>query len=322
MLSLPWLVLLIISFRAPSLVQAGLDFGSWDCDWCFTRRSWCDWGINWCQWGRWWCDQSCGCKPTPTPTATPTEEPTPPPTEEPTPPPSEEPTPPPTLTPPPTTTPPPDTGDGEDGDAGGEGGPGGPVVCDAEAPPAPHLYRGIRVAPDKVDLGWTEVSPVTHYTIGYGLESGNYVFGVDNAGNVTSFEVGGLDSSATYYFVVKGVNDCAPGPWSNELSVSPGAILGERGEVLGISTLPETGVGSYWRHLFILGGMVGLGLGFRFLAAWLEAKFVSQEGAVVFDLVQRPLIRKQGGFAFVYQKYLDRGPNYFFFFGVRPPPPS
>jgi len=105
----------------------------------------------------------------------------------------------------------------------------GPVaapVCTAVAPPAPTLLSAIPVGEEGVALTWTAVSPVTHYLVAYGLTSGSYIYGNPDVGNVTSFTVSGLSVGTTYYFAVKGINDCMPGPFSNELSSPGGLVLG------------------------------------------------------------------------------------------------
>jgi len=99
-------------------------------------------------------------------------------------------------------------------------------------------------------LAWTAVSPVTHYSISYGLSSGNYIYGVSNTGNVTSFTVGGLDSGAGYCFAVRAVHDCAPSGLSNEICT--GEVLGQ---VLGVTTLADTG--SFTNELFYILFIIG-----------------------------------------------------------------
>jgi len=116
-------------------------------------------------------------------------------------------------------------------------------VCTATAPSsAPTLSAVQGATPNTVILAWTGVTPVTHYTIRYGDTSGSYLYGANNVGNVGSFVVSALSSGSTYYFQVAGVNDCAPGPWSNEASASPlGLILPSAPapsftEILGVET--------------------------------------------------------------------------------------
>lgn len=136
---------------------------------------------------------------------------------------------------------------------GGNGGGGGESVephCDAQVPPQPNLKKATRIDQEKVELFWGPVSPVTHYNISYGFSSGNYLYGVSNTGNVTSFMVGGLQSGADYCFVVRAVNDCSPGNLSNEICT--GAV---GGQVLGASVLGATGSASEQLSLilFIIG---------------------------------------------------------------------
>ncbi len=110
-----------------------------------------------------------------------------------------------------------------------------------------------------MDLSWTAVESVTHYSISYGLASGQYIYGVDNTGNVTAFAVGDLDPGKTYCFAVRAVNDCAPGGLSNEI------CTGKAGQVLGVSTLAYTGKAAeflYWFLVIISAVCVGLGIRF------------------------------------------------------------
>jgi len=101
-----------------------------------------------------------------------------------------------------------------------------PPVCTATAPASAPVLSVTRTGANSVSLAWTPVSPVTHYLIAYGTISGAYIYGNPNVGNVTNYTVGSLSGGTTYYFAVKGVNDCAPGPYSNEVSVfSVGAVV-------------------------------------------------------------------------------------------------
>ena len=85
-----------------------------------------------------------------------------------------------------------------------------------------------------MSLFWDLIEPVTHYTIAYGPSSGNYLYGVDNAGKTSSFTIGGL-GDGNHCFVVRGVNNCMPGEFSNE------RCTGQAGQVLGAAVLGATG---------------------------------------------------------------------------------
>jgi hypothetical protein len=100
-------------------------------------------------------------------------------------------------------------------------------TCGATVPLQAPSLSASSTSENTVLLTWTPVDPVTHYMIQYGYSSGSYSFGASNVGNTISYSVGSLAGDTTYYFQVAGVNDCAPGPWSNEASATPtGAILG------------------------------------------------------------------------------------------------
>jgi len=206
-------------------------------------------------------DYGCGCsKPTPTPTPicqpsptpTPTVSPTPTPTGILTPTPTTEPsvTPTPTSSPTPTPTSPPSSGNG--GGGGGGVGGGQPYSCPAPTPETPRLISLNRPAGDKVNLTWSAVSDVTHYALAYGLINQGYTFGVANTGNVTTFQVGGLDPAQNYCFAVQAVNDCAPSAFSNQLCTGKAISTGQ---VLGASTLAATG--SLHEELFNLCFIIG-----------------------------------------------------------------
>jgi hypothetical protein len=81
--------------------------------------------------------------------------------------------------------------------------------CGAAKPTTPQLLSVVRHGTTAV-LTWTAATPVTHYSIEYGLKPGEYIYGAANVGNVTSYTVGSLDPGTTYYFSVRAVNDCMP----------------------------------------------------------------------------------------------------------------
>lgn len=169
--------------------------------------------------------------------------------------PSPTPTPSPAVEPTPT---PPPGGGGNGSSVGGPGG-GGPPVCGAQVPAAPYLRSVNTLGGGEVELFWDPVEPTTHYNISYGPSSGNYLYGVNNTGKVTSFKVGGL-GSGNYCFVVRAVNDCAPSEASNEVCTAPG-------QVLGVSTLGATGsLGDELEQILFIIGSVCIAIGLRFLS--------------------------------------------------------
>ncbi|MFH0942943.1 MAG: fibronectin type III domain-containing protein [Candidatus Beckwithbacteria bacterium] len=79
-------------------------------------------------------------------------------------------------------------------------------------------------ASGEVILNWLKLKEnVDKYAVAYGLQSGNYIYGLDNVGDVNSFTVRYLTPGTKYYFAVRAANGCMPGPWSQEWSaVAPG----------------------------------------------------------------------------------------------------
>lgn len=148
----------------------------------------------------------------------------------------------------------------DDGRSSGNGGPASPPHCGAEMPQAPVLLSVVRVS---ARLTWTAVDKATHYSIVYGQEPGNYLYGVVDTGRVTEYLVGGLEAGKNYCFAVRAVNGCMPGELSNELCLDNG----RGGQVLGATTLAATGHFN-WHSIGLLGytlGCLWLGLAIRLL---------------------------------------------------------
>lgn len=106
-------------------------------------------------------------------------------------------------------------------------------TCTTESPgdKAPWLQSGIAQTAHKVILHFTSAQdPYDHYTIAYGLKPGEYKYGAINVGDheTRSLTINSLNPNTTYYFRIMGVNGCATGPWSNELSVRTKKILTTR----------------------------------------------------------------------------------------------
>lgn len=108
----------------------------------------------------------------------------------------------------------------------------GPATCGKDKPSQVVLYEpNHKLLPKatksgEVLLNWLKAERANKYTVAFGLSSGNYIYGLPDVGDVTSFLVKYLSPGKTYYFVVRGVNDCMPGPWSKEWSVRVGAKTG------------------------------------------------------------------------------------------------
>jgi hypothetical protein len=124
-------------------------------------------------------------------------------------------------TPTPTPTPSPTPGNPGGGGSGGSGG-GSTFVCTLGTPGDTTLVSVVKDGSDSVKLSWTGASGATDYVIEYGLNSGNYTYGVPSTGNVTSYVIGSLDLSKSYYFKVIAVNGCRQGNPSNELQTAFG----------------------------------------------------------------------------------------------------
>src|SRR4030067_2000371 len=134
-----------------------------------------------------------------------------------------------------------------------------PPVCSKEKPAAVLLYEPghsllpTATNPEDVRLNWLKVDKASKYTIAFGLASGNYIYGLPDVGNTDHFTVDDLTPGTTYYFVVRGVNDCMPGPWSQEWAATAGGGTGtftpldtNSGDIItppNIPVTPPSGVG-------------------------------------------------------------------------------
>ncbi len=128
--------------------------------------------------------------------------------------------------------PPKNNGGGNNGGGGngGSGNPGAPV-CNDTVPSSAPAITNVSLGQNSVTLTWTKASdPVSYYLVAYGTQPGNYQFGNPNVGNVTSYTINGLSGGQIYYFAVKAVHGCKPGPFSNEVSSNPTG-----GEVAGVA---------------------------------------------------------------------------------------
>jgi hypothetical protein len=98
---------------------------------------------------------------------------------------------------------------------------------DAVPGSTPNLTSAASNSSNQITLTWTDAAdPVSYYLIAYGTTSGQYIYGNPNIGNqgTTSYTVGSLVKGTTYYFVIKAVNGCNSGSWSNEASAIAGGL--------------------------------------------------------------------------------------------------
>lgn len=152
---------------------------------------------------------------------------------------------------------------GGGGGGSGGGGGGGAPSCNDQAPGgAPTLVSAV-ASGTTVTLTWSPApDPVSYYLVAYGTSPGNYIYGNSNVGgrDTRSYTVGGLNPDTTYYFAVKAVNGCTPGPFSNELSNTSG----RGGAVLGAATEGFAGTGdSVSLYRLVAVGLLALLLGYK-----------------------------------------------------------
>lgn len=97
--------------------------------------------------------------------------------------------------------------------------------CEKEIPVAkPRLSSAIS-GDGSVTLVWEKYldDNFDHFVIAYGTSPGRYDYGVPYISDKgsTVYLINELTNGQKYYFVIKAVNDCAPGEFSNELSTVP-----------------------------------------------------------------------------------------------------
>lgn len=90
---------------------------------------------------------------------------------------------------------------------------------------APWLYAGIAESTSSVVLYLTPADqPWDHYVLRFGTKSGEYPYGSDSLVGVDRvLRVTHLQPNTTYYFSLRAGNQCAVGPWSNEIQVRTGS---------------------------------------------------------------------------------------------------
>ncbi len=166
--------------------------------------------------------------PTPTPTTIPTATPTP--TIEPTatptatPAPTEAPTPTPTNVPGVTLTPT-DAPSASTGSSENSGTSSAMQICGDAVPSGRDswLFSATANSSTSITINFTNwQSPVDHFALEYGTQTGNYTYGVDNFGDQysTQFTINSLSANTRYFIRIRTGNGCAVGTWSNELSAA------------------------------------------------------------------------------------------------------
>ena len=122
----------------------------------------------------------------------------------------------------PTPTDVPDDSSASSNDGGNRGAP----ICPDLKPGTPTLIAVSYKNSTTAVLDWTKVPGANNYMISYGLQTGNYIYGVAQTGDVTHYEVGNLAPNVKYYFIVYALNNCQPSDPTSELSSDPGPITG------------------------------------------------------------------------------------------------
>lgn len=98
-----------------------------------------------------------------------------------------------------------------------------PPCADSAPGSTPQLNSAVANSSSQITLSWTDAAdPISYYLVSYGLSSGQYIYGNPNVGGqgTTSYTVSNLARGTTYFFVVKAVNGCTPGSFSNEVSAT------------------------------------------------------------------------------------------------------
>ncbi len=125
-------------------------------------------------------------------------------------------------------------------------GPNSLPPCSQVAPLSAPVLSLSNVLPDRATLNFTKpTDSFTYFLLAYGTKSGEYIYGNPNVGDpeTSEYTVIGLSSNSKYYFAMRAVNGCAPGPFSNEVSLLvPTKIptITPTGSVLGATVGPRT----------------------------------------------------------------------------------
>lgn len=122
-------------------------------------------------------------------------------------------------------------------------------VCNDTAPAGVPTLLQITPGLNSATLTWSEgIGPLSYYLVTFGTSAGAQTYGNPNIGGAgtTSYTVNSLSGGTRYYFRVRAGNGCAPGGFSNEISVVPFGELtqdvpdGFAENVLGVQTPSES----------------------------------------------------------------------------------
>ena len=117
--------------------------------------------------------------------------------------------------------------------------PAGAPICNNGVPGTPTLKTLKSLGGGSVELTWDNVASASSWTVGYGVQSGKYIYGVHNFGDSASrgIKINELPGG-TYYFALRANNGCMPGAFSGEKTISLGGT--SSGQPVTFETTPST----------------------------------------------------------------------------------
>jgi Concanavalin A-like lectin/glucanases superfamily/Carboxypeptidase regulatory-like domain/Fibronectin type III domain len=99
-----------------------------------------------------------------------------------------------------------------------------PTSCKADKPTSsPNLFQ-ISTSPTSATLYFSPVKPLTGYFVSYrtNTDANQHAsnFNAQESNGVLSYTVNALSQQSTYYFKIRGINDCVPGEWSQTVKAT------------------------------------------------------------------------------------------------------